>query len=222
MYSFKAALYESNKLTNGPDDSLLQLPLLVSFDDLGADVGSVIRAGQLVVHAEAQLPQQGVEHLQHCRACIHTTKGSTFFKSSALSRFENCQAEFLFSRRDAPTEPLAAMAAASSSTSTMPARTLAEFLLLASRWPRSCWITKWECWDYNKKSRRGTAWIMSEKWRKPMNKGCFWGFLSRQNVNTLQKHKANQTEHWRLYPLWPLGCVIKLVINKNMRLSESK
>lgn len=34
-----------NRLTNGPDDSLLQLPLLVSFDDLGANVGvPIVRA----------------------------------------------------------------------------------------------------------------------------------------------------------------------------------
>lgn len=40
------------------------------------------------------------------------------------------------------------MAAASNRTSTIPARTVAEFLLFASRWPRSCWITRWECWDW--------------------------------------------------------------------------
>ncbi|TNN68652.1 hypothetical protein EYF80_021166 [Liparis tanakae] len=58
------------RLTDGPDDRLLQLPLLVSFDDLCADVGAaVIGAGQLVVHAQTELPQQGVEHLQHGGAC---------------------------------------------------------------------------------------------------------------------------------------------------------
>lgn len=41
-----------SQLTNGPDDSLLQLPLLVSFDDLCADAGAtVIATGQLVVDA---------------------------------------------------------------------------------------------------------------------------------------------------------------------------
>lgn len=53
-----------------------------------------------------------------------------------------------------PTEPLAAMAAASSKTSTIPARTVAEFLLFASRWPRSCWITKCECWDWKKNNKK--------------------------------------------------------------------
>ncbi len=47
-----------------------------------------------------------------------------------------------------PTEPLAAMAAASRRTSTIPARTVAELLLLASKWPKSCWMTRWECWDW--------------------------------------------------------------------------
>jgi len=44
-----------------------------------------------------------------------------------------------------PTDPEAAITAASDRTSTMPARTVAALLLLASRWPRSCWITRWEC-----------------------------------------------------------------------------
>lgn len=60
------SFYSSSSLplTNGPDDSLLQLPLLVSFDDLGADVGAaVIATGQLIVDAEPELTQQGVEHL---------------------------------------------------------------------------------------------------------------------------------------------------------------
>lgn len=37
------------------------------------------------------------------------------------------------------------MTAASDRTSTMPARTVAALRLLASRWLRSCWITRWEC-----------------------------------------------------------------------------
>lgn len=50
--------HTTHRLTDGPDDSLLQLPLLMSFDDLGADVGvAVIGAGQLVVHTQAELPQ---------------------------------------------------------------------------------------------------------------------------------------------------------------------
>lgn len=58
------------ELTNGPDDSLLQLPLLVSFYDLGTNVGAaIIATGQLIVDAETELPQQRVEHLQHCRTC---------------------------------------------------------------------------------------------------------------------------------------------------------
>lgn len=64
-----------------------------------------------------------------------------------------------------PTEPLAAMAAASSKTSTIPARTVAEFLLFASRWPRSCWITKCECWDWKKKKQR-TEEIIDLSWKK--------------------------------------------------------
>lgn len=37
------------------------------------------------------------------------------------------------------------MTAASDRTSTMPARTVAALRLLASRWLRSCWITRCEC-----------------------------------------------------------------------------
>lgn len=63
----------TRNLTDGPDDSLLQLPLLVSFDDLRADVGAaVIGAGQLIVHAETELPQEGVEHLQYRGPCTNT------------------------------------------------------------------------------------------------------------------------------------------------------
>lgn len=63
-------LRTTDQLTYCPDDGFLQLPLLMSFNDLGANVGAaVIRAGQLVVAAETQLPQQGVEHLQHSGAC---------------------------------------------------------------------------------------------------------------------------------------------------------
>lgn len=64
-----------------------------------------------------------------------------------------------------PTEPLAAMAAASSKTSTIPARTVAEFLLFASRWPRSCWITKCECWDW-KTNNKKTEEIIDLSWKK--------------------------------------------------------
>jgi len=32
----------THRLTNGPDDSLLQLPLFVCFDNLGADVGAAV------------------------------------------------------------------------------------------------------------------------------------------------------------------------------------
>lgn len=45
----------------------------MSFDDLSADVGAaVIGAGQLIVHAETELPQEGVEHLQYCGPCTNT------------------------------------------------------------------------------------------------------------------------------------------------------
>lgn len=61
--------HTTDRLTDSPDDSFLQLPLLVSFDYLCADVdAAVIGAGQLVVHTEAELPQQGVKHFQHCGA----------------------------------------------------------------------------------------------------------------------------------------------------------
>lgn len=147
------------RLTDGPDDGLLQLPLLVSFDDLGADAGAaVVRAGQLVVHAQTELPQQRVEHLQHRGACKHSGRSNTHIKKKNTSdrqkRFPCAPpVPTRAQTRNAPTEPLAAMAAASSRTSTMPARTLAEFLLLASRWPRSCWMTRWECWDWRERGR---------------------------------------------------------------------
>lgn len=64
----------TQKLTDGPDDSLLQLPLLVRFDDLGTNVGAaIIGAGQLIVDAQTELPQQGVEHLQHCGTCVYNS-----------------------------------------------------------------------------------------------------------------------------------------------------
>lgn len=82
-------LYTAQRLTNGPDDSLLQLPLLVSFDDLCADVGAaVIGAGQLVVHTQTELPQQGVEHLQHGGACSQKVNHLT---SSPLTYMTGCQ-----------------------------------------------------------------------------------------------------------------------------------
>lgn len=54
-----------------------------------------------------------------------------------------------------PTEPVAAMTAASDRTSTMPALTEAALRLLASRWLRSCWITRWECCGCGRK----TCWV---------------------------------------------------------------
>lgn len=54
---------------------------------------------------------------------------------------------------NSPTDPLAAMATVSRSTWTMPALTRGVFLLLVSRWFRTCWITWWECWAW--KSQRG-------------------------------------------------------------------
>lgn len=147
------------KLTDGPDDSLLQLPLLVSFDDLSADVGAaVIGAGQLIVHAETELPQEGVEHLQYCGPCTNTctVQNLKFSKIHSESKCPSDEVLIQLTKSEpvhnrvyiqcyyisvservmpvtSPTEPLAAMAAASSKTSTIPARTVAEFLLLASR-----------------------------------------------------------------------------------------
>lgn len=74
----------AHRLTDGPDDSLLQLPLFVSFDDLGANVGAaVIRASELIVDAQTELPQQGVEHLQHSRTWIQIiTKPISLQKSN--------------------------------------------------------------------------------------------------------------------------------------------
>lgn len=46
---------------------------------------------------------------------------------------------------NSPTDPLAAMATVSRSTWTMPALTRGVFLLLVSRWFRTCWITWCEC-----------------------------------------------------------------------------
>lgn len=58
--------------TDGPDDSFLQLPLLVSFDDLSPDVcAAIVRSRQLVIHTQAELLQQSVENLQHCWTCKH-------------------------------------------------------------------------------------------------------------------------------------------------------
>lgn len=54
---------------------------------------------------------------------------------------------------NSPTDPLAAMATVSRSTWTMPALTRGVFLLLVSRWFRTCWITWCECWAW--KSQRG-------------------------------------------------------------------
>lgn len=52
--------------TYGFNDSLLEHPLLVLFDDLAADTSdAVVAPRQRVVDAEPQLPQQGVKHLQH-------------------------------------------------------------------------------------------------------------------------------------------------------------
>lgn len=62
----------TKKLTNGLDDSLLQLPLLMSFDDLGTYVGAaIIGTSQLIVDTQSKLTQQGVEHLQYCGTCGH-------------------------------------------------------------------------------------------------------------------------------------------------------
>lgn len=67
-------MHTTQKLTDGPDDGLLKLPLLMSFDDLGTDAGAaIIGAGQLIVNAQTELPQQGVEHLQHCGTCTYNS-----------------------------------------------------------------------------------------------------------------------------------------------------
>lgn len=63
---------QKKTLTNGLDDSLLQLPLLMSFDDLGTYVGAaIIGTSQLIVDTQSKLTQQGVEHLQYCGTCVH-------------------------------------------------------------------------------------------------------------------------------------------------------
>lgn len=70
MHQFLVTHFFSLSLTNGPDDSLLQLPLLMSLYDLGTNVGAaIIATSQLIVDAKTELPQQSVEHLQHCRTC---------------------------------------------------------------------------------------------------------------------------------------------------------
>lgn len=52
--------------TDSSDDSFLKLSLLVLLDDLGADVGAVVRSCQLIVHAEPQVPEQCVKNFQNC------------------------------------------------------------------------------------------------------------------------------------------------------------
>lgn len=60
------------RFTDGPNDSFLQLPLLVSFDDLGPDVcAAVIRTRQLIIHTQAELLDQSVKDLQDCGTCKH-------------------------------------------------------------------------------------------------------------------------------------------------------
>lgn len=49
---------------------------------------------------------------------------------------------------DGPTDPEASITAALDRTSMIPALTEAGLLLLASRWPNSCWITRCECCDW--------------------------------------------------------------------------
>lgn len=58
---------------------------------------------------------------------------------------------------DWPTDPVASITAASDRTSTIPARTEAGLLLLASRWPNSCWITRCECCDWGEESSVNTG-----------------------------------------------------------------
>lgn len=71
----------------------------MSFDDLGANVGvAIIWASQLIVHTQTKLPQQSVEHLQHCGSYIYkqwVIKNQSTFKLntwwSHLNPFTRCQ-----------------------------------------------------------------------------------------------------------------------------------
>lgn len=55
--------------TCGLDNSFLEHALFMLFDDLRATAdGTIVAACQGVIDAQAQLPQEGIEHFQHCRS----------------------------------------------------------------------------------------------------------------------------------------------------------
>lgn len=66
------------------------------------------------------------------------------------------------------------MTAASDKTSTIPARTVAALLLLPSRWPRSCWITRWECWGWKgtERANEGGIWGLETYGEKGLRGSC--------------------------------------------------
>lgn len=114
----------SPSLTYSFDDGILQCFLF----SRGGFVlcGIVIVTSQLVVDALPELPQQRVEHLQYC---------GTYSKIPRYTLLIRAASVWTDGREagDSPTDPDASITAASDRTSTIPARTEAGLLLLASR-----------------------------------------------------------------------------------------